>query len=74
VTLRHIFTVPGFSQRGGFCRSGARRWFEQHGIDWAGFVRNGIDDATLLATGDALAVAVVEWARRCEEEGLNGRL
>lgn len=66
VTLRHVLTVPGYSSRRGFCRSGARAWFVEHSLDWRAFVRHGIDTETLLATGDALAVATVEWAKECE--------
>jgi hypothetical protein len=63
VTLRHVLTVPGFSRRPGFCRSGARAWFAAHGLDWRAFVKDGLPEETLAATGDALALAVIEWAR-----------
>lgn len=66
VTRRHLFTVPGFSRRAGFCRGGARRWFDAHGLDWRDFVRNGIAAETLEATRDGMALALVAWARRCE--------
>jgi hypothetical protein len=65
VTTRHLFTVPGFSKRQGFCRGGARRWAQAHGIDWKDFVRNGIDSERLAATGDAFALALVKWAGEC---------
>lgn len=67
VTLRHVLTIPGYSARGGYCRKGTRLWVHAHGFDWRDFVRNGIDADALLATGDALALAAVEWARKCEE-------
>lgn len=67
VRLRHVLTVPGFSARGGFCRSGARQWFERNGFVWRDFVQHGIDADELLATGDALANAVVNWAKQCDE-------
>lgn len=73
VTTRHLFTIPGFSRRNGFCRGGARAWFVRHGLDWNGFVRNGIPAADLAATGDGLAMAVIEWARKCEEVAGDGR-
>lgn len=66
VTLRHVLTIPGYTRRRGFCRSGARAWFAEHSLDWRAFVRHGIDAETLLATGDALAVATVAWAKECE--------
>lgn len=47
----------------GYCVRGARDWFLQHGIDWRAFVRDGIDETELLATGDALAERVIERKR-----------
>lgn len=73
VTIRHLFTIPGFSRRRGFCRGQARVWFQAHGLDWREFVRNGIPAHVLEATGDALAVALVCWAKECEREAANGR-
>lgn len=69
VTTKHLFTIPGFTRRAGFCRSGARKFFVEHGLDWAEFVSNGIAAEKLVATDDALASALVEWARKCEEAG-----
>lgn len=65
VTTRHVFTIPYFSRRPGFCRSGCRRWFADHNLDWADFVANGIDSERLEAIGDAFALATVKWARAC---------
>lgn len=70
VTTQHLFTIPGFSRRRGFCRSGARSWFQRHGLDWKEFVRDGIDAARLEATGDGLACALVRWARECESKAV----
>ena len=47
----------------GYCVRGARDWFVQHGFDWRAFVRDGIAEADLLATGDALAERVIERKR-----------
>lgn len=66
VTRRHLFTVPGFSRRPGFCRAGAIAWARRHGIDWQEFTRNGIDAQRLVDTGDGFALALVDWARECE--------
>lgn len=44
------------------CSRGARKFFERHGLDWAAFLREGIDARELKATGDAMALAVVEQA------------
>jgi hypothetical protein len=66
VTTRHLFTIPGFSPRPGFCRDKTRAWATQQGFDWKDFVRNGIDAEKLEATGDGFALALVAWARECE--------
>lgn len=65
VTTRHMLTIPGFTARGGFCRSSSKVWAASHGLDWHDFVVNGIDSEKLLAT-DAFGAALVEWARKCE--------
>jgi hypothetical protein len=68
VTTRHLFTIPGFSTRRGFCRDKARAWAKQKGFDWKDFVRNGIAAERLEATGDGFALALVDWARKCETQ------
>lgn len=47
-------------RRAGHCVRGAREWFEAHGLDFAKFLSQGIDEDEFLATGDALAQQVVE--------------
>ncbi len=69
VTLAHLRTIPGFSARGGFCRRGAHSFFLKHGLDWSRFIREGIPAAQLEATGDAMALALVNWAKG----GVSGR-
>ncbi|MDR0736098.1 MAG: hypothetical protein LBF51_04570 [Zoogloeaceae bacterium] len=44
-----------------YCARGCREWAQAHGLDWAEFVRNGVTAEQLLATGDALAKALVDW-------------
>ncbi len=68
VTSRHLLTIPGYNRRPGFCRTGARPYFAMLGLDWPAFVRHGIPAAQLTATGDPLALALVDWARRCAAE------
>lgn len=69
VTIRDLRTIPGFSPRPGFCASGGRRWFAAHGLDWSGFVKHGIDESLLRATGDALGIALADWAvKRAAQE------
>ena len=63
VTLDHLRRVPGFGARPGFCAQGGRAWFARHGLDWSAFVREGIEAEVLEATGDALALHVVAFAR-----------
>ena len=72
VTTKHLFTIPGFSPRPGFCRGGARDWFAAHGLDWTDFIRNGIAAEAMEATGDALGLALVAWARECEARECEG--
>ena len=47
-----------------YCNKGARDFFTRHNLDWSEFVRNGLPEEVILATGDAMAIAVVEFARR----------
>lgn len=71
VTTTHLFTIPGFSKRRGFCRGKAKAFCARHGLDWREFVRVGVSAEVLEATGDGMALALVAWARECEAR--NGR-
>lgn len=55
VTIRHCKQIK-------FCSPGVRRWFNSQGLDFKDFLRNGIAEEKLLATGDALALEVVKAA------------
>lgn len=46
-----------------YCAGGTRRWFARMGLDWAAFVREGIDADIMEATGDAMAIRLVEHVR-----------
>lgn len=46
-----------------YCNKGARQFFERHGLDWSKFVKEGLDETVFLKTGDAMAIALVEFAR-----------
>lgn len=71
VTMNHLHSVPGWGGRPGFCHRGARALCERYGLDWASIVRDGgVLASALLATGDAMALHLVEHARR---EVSNGR-
>lgn len=71
ITTRHLFTIPGFSAHRGFCRDNSKVWARAHGIDWRAFVRNGIDESVLAATGDAFAQALIDWAHECASRAGN---
>ena len=62
ITMQHVRNVKGFSRRGGFCARGIRAWADRMGLDYADFVKNGIDEEVLLATNDPMALAVVRQA------------
>jgi len=47
-------------QQAGHCAVGIRRWFNEHGLNFRSFLKDGIDAAVLLDTGDALAQRVVD--------------
>jgi hypothetical protein len=63
ISLRHLRTIPIDGRKAGYCLEGAKLVCERYGIDWADAKRNGIDEAVLLATGDAQAHALVAHAR-----------
>lgn len=56
ITIRDVRAVR-------YCSRGARDFFKRHGLDWADFLMNGIEDVKLLSTGDPMARKVVEVAR-----------
>ena len=60
VTIDHVRAV-------GLCVNGTRTWFARHDLDFRVFLREGLDADTLLATGDAMALRVVEHARQQEQ-------
>lgn len=45
------------------CSSGARGFFERHGLDWNKFLTEGLPEEVFVETGDANALRVVEAAR-----------
>ena len=47
----------------GFCVGGTRTFMERHGLDFKAFLRDGLDAADLLATGDSMAERVVVHAQ-----------
>lgn len=62
-----IITIADI-RRAGHCTSGARRWFEAHGLDFAAFLKDGIESEEFVTKGDALAARVVDLKRRRNEQ------
>jgi len=46
----------------GYCNKGGRLFFAKHKLNWREFVLKGLDEEVLLATGDAMAIKVVDNA------------
>jgi len=46
----------------GYCNRGAREFFRRHDLSWQQFVDEGIPEEQLIATGDHIALRVVEVA------------
>lgn len=45
------------------CSGGTRAFFTKHGMDWNLFLKEGLPEEQFIATGDAMAMQVVEVAR-----------
>lgn len=60
ITISHL-------RNAGMCARVARVWGARNGFDWQEFLDHGIPEEDLLATGDALAVRVVEMAHEAED-------
>lgn len=50
----------------GYCARGMRAFFDKHGLDFAQFLKEGVDAELLLKTGDEMARAAVLQA---EDDG-----
>lgn len=57
---RHMKMV----NNGAICNPGARAWAKSNGLDWSTFISDGLPEELLLATGDAIAIATVDEARK----------
>lgn len=49
------------------CSSGTRQFFKRHEMDWNKFLTEGLPESDFIATGDAMAMKVVEVARGRQE-------
>lgn len=47
-------------RKAGYCVSGARNWFRANNIDFAEFIKNGMDADEFVRRGDELAKVVVD--------------
>lgn len=45
--------------RAGHCARGTRAWFDEQGLDFRDFLKNGITARKLAANGDGLALQVI---------------
>lgn len=63
ITLADARSLPMPTGRG-YCSRGLRDFGEKYGIDWEVFVHEGIEEDELLATGDAMAIRLVEFVRK----------
>ncbi len=69
ITAEHLASVPALNGKTGYCARGARLLCQRYGIDWSEAVRNkGIRASRLIATGDALALRLVEHAEQMEAQ------
>jgi len=46
-----------------YCSKGIRLFFKKYNLDYKSFLKDGIDAELLIATGDSMAIEVVENAR-----------
>lgn len=51
----------------GYCSKGLRRGAEQYGLDFRAFITEGLEEESLLATGDAQLRRLVEHVRVREQ-------
>lgn len=46
-------------RRAGHCARGVKNWFDNRGLDFKTFLKEGIDEETFTATQDAYAIEIV---------------
>ena len=66
IFMRHVRAAK-------LCSRGARAWGERHGFDYTRFLRNGIPEEELAATGCGLAARVIAAAHAEAAEKEKGR-
>jgi hypothetical protein len=63
ITLQHARSMPNCVGGNGYCSRKMREFADRYGLDWEAFIKDGIDEEALLATDNAMAKKVVEFAR-----------
>lgn len=56
-----------------YCAKGLRAFCRRHGLDFRRFLDEGLPAEDFLKTGDSMAVALVEAAKRREQGEQHGR-
>lgn len=47
-----------------YCAKGTRAFFERHGLDWSQFLKVGLPEELILATGDTMAIKLVQQVKK----------
>lgn len=68
VRIEHARKIAG-PNSAGYCVPGMKIFFDKHGLNFRDFVKNGIEAEKLIATGDHMALMVVDIAKRENENG-----
>lgn len=66
--MTDLLIKPCHLRAAGYCNREPRKWFVKQGLSWTEFVTKGIPESVLVATGDPLALNVVEIARKEADE------
>jgi hypothetical protein len=67
VYLHHVRGMPIPGRRSGYCTD-IRKFAQRHNLSIRQFAAEGIDAEVLLATGDAMAIKVVEYVKSLEQQ------
>lgn len=59
VALDDVIITIDDIRKAGHCARGAKNWFDQYGLDFRDFLKNGITATQMLDTGDAQGAQVV---------------
>jgi len=73
INLEHTRSLPCITGSG-YCAKGIRHWADLYGFNWQEFIHEGVEEELVLATGNAMAIRVVEWAHKLEEHKLKQKL